>query len=150
MFLKITELVRHTLSPFFISKTPGVIPIFGTSPILAYRPISLKIDIFRLTMFYYVIVTSYEDWFSWFHKIVRVCHVDFTCRITVIFGTLKDGSLLVDTSGVARAFPGGRAAPPTLKTKMRKRIKKNWGKMRENTVKWGKTDEMFLSCPTGS
>ena len=104
MFLKITELVRHTLSPFFISKTLGEIPIFGTSPILAYRPISLKIDIFRLTMFYYVIVTSYEDRFSWFHKIVRVCHVDFTCRITVIFGTLKDGSLLVYTSGVARAF----------------------------------------------
>ena len=69
-------------------------------------------------MFYYVIVTSYEDWFSWFHKIVRVCHfycrfkLDFTCRITVIFGTLKDGSLLVDTSGVTRAFPGGRAAHP--------------------------------------
>ena len=36
-----------------------------------------------------------------FHKTVRVCHVycnfklGFTCRITVIFGTLKDGSLLM-------------------------------------------------------
>ena len=35
-----------------------------------------------------------------FHKAVRVCHVysnfkiGFTCRITVIFGTLKNGSLL--------------------------------------------------------
>ena len=38
-----------------------------------------------------------------FHKTVRVCHVycyfkvGFTCRITVIFGTLKDGSLLFNT-----------------------------------------------------
>ena len=38
-----------------------------------------------------------------FHKTVRVCHVycdckvAFTCRITVIFGTLKDGSLLINT-----------------------------------------------------
>ena len=38
-----------------------------------------------------------------FHKTVRVCHVycnfkiGFTCRITVIFGTLKDGSLLNNT-----------------------------------------------------
>ena len=36
------------------------------------------------------------------HKTVRVCHVycnfkiGFTCRITVIFGTLKDGSLLIN------------------------------------------------------
>ena len=38
-----------------------------------------------------------------FHKTVRICHVyynfklGFTCRITIIFGTLKDGSLLIDT-----------------------------------------------------
>ena len=38
-----------------------------------------------------------------FHKTVRVCHIycnfkiGFTCRITVIFGTLKDGSLLINT-----------------------------------------------------
>ena len=38
-----------------------------------------------------------------FHKTVRVCQVycnfkiGFTCRITVIFGTLKDGSLLINT-----------------------------------------------------
>ena len=38
-----------------------------------------------------------------FHKTVRVCHVcfnfklGFTCRITVIFRTLKDGSLLINT-----------------------------------------------------
>ena len=38
-----------------------------------------------------------------FHKTVRVCHVycnfkiGFTCRITVIFGTLKDGSLFINT-----------------------------------------------------
>ena len=38
-----------------------------------------------------------------FHKTVRVCHVycnfklGFTRRITVMFGTLKDGSLLINT-----------------------------------------------------
>ena len=38
-----------------------------------------------------------------FDKTVRVCHVycnfklGFTCRITVIFWTLKDGSLLINT-----------------------------------------------------
>ena len=40
---------------------------------------------------------------AFFHKTVRVCHVycnfkiGFTCRITVIFGTLKDRSLLINT-----------------------------------------------------
>ena len=40
---------------------------------------------------------------AFFHKTVRVCHVycnfkiGFTCRITVIFGTLKDGSLIINT-----------------------------------------------------
>ena len=40
---------------------------------------------------------------AFFHKTVLVCHVyfnfkiGFTCRITVIFGTLKDGSLLINT-----------------------------------------------------
>ena len=40
---------------------------------------------------------------AFFHKTVRVCHVycnfkiGFTCQITVIFGTLKDGSLLINT-----------------------------------------------------
>ena len=40
---------------------------------------------------------------AFFHKTVRVCHVycnfksGFTCWITIIFGTLKDGSLLTNT-----------------------------------------------------
>ena len=40
---------------------------------------------------------------AFFHETVRVCHVycnfkiGFTCRITVVFGTLKDGSLLINT-----------------------------------------------------
>ena len=40
---------------------------------------------------------------AFFHKTVQVCHVycnfkiGFTCRITVIFGTLKDGRLLIST-----------------------------------------------------
>ena len=38
-----------------------------------------------------------------FHKTVRVCHIycnfeiGSTCRITIVFGTLKDGSLLINT-----------------------------------------------------
>ena len=50
-------------------------------------------------------------------------------------------------SGVARAFPDG---PPTRKIKMRKKMKKNWGKMREATEKWGKNKEIILSCPPAS
>ena len=47
----------------------GEIPIFGNfflakTSILAY--ILLKVDIFRLAILYYVIVTSYVDGFSWF------------------------------------------------------------------------------------
>ena len=40
---------------------------------------------------------------AFFHKTVRVCHVNcnfkigFKCWITVIFGSLKDGSLLINT-----------------------------------------------------
>ena len=40
---------------------------------------------------------------AFFHKTVRVCHVyynfkiGFTCWITVIFGKLRDGSLLINT-----------------------------------------------------
>ena len=40
---------------------------------------------------------------AFFHETVRVCHVycnfkiGFTCRITVVFGTLKDGSLLINS-----------------------------------------------------
>ena len=63
MDLKLTEHVRNT-----ISIEPGEIPIFGTflakTSILAY--ILLKIDIFRSVLFYYAIVTSYVDRFSWF------------------------------------------------------------------------------------
>ena len=58
----------ETPFPFFIGKKPGETPIFGTflakKTILAY--ISLKIDIFRSAMLYYIIVTSYVDRFSWF------------------------------------------------------------------------------------
>ena len=40
---------------------------------------------------------------AFFHKTVPICHVygnfklGFTCRITIIFGTLKDRSLLINT-----------------------------------------------------
>ena len=51
-------------------------------------------------------------------------------------------------SGVAR--PSRVGEPPTRKTKMRKKMKKNWGKMRKATGKWGKIEEIILSCPPGS
>ena len=35
----------------------------------------------------------------------------------------------------------------TRKTKMRKKIMKIWGKMKETTGKWGKIEELILSCP---
>ena len=49
---------------------------------------------------------------AFFHKTVQVCHVHcnfkigFTCRITVIFGTLKDGSLLINilTSNICFSY----------------------------------------------
>ena len=60
-----------------------------------------------------LILIKVLNWLKWwlsflrvrafFQKTVRVCHVysnfkiGFTCRITVIFGTLKDGSLLINT-----------------------------------------------------
>ena len=55
----------ETPFPFFVSKKPGEIPIFGTflakNSVLAY--ILLK-KTFWSAMFYYVIVTSYVDRFS--------------------------------------------------------------------------------------
>ena len=47
---------------------------------------------------------------AFFHKTVQVCHVycnakiGFTCRITVIFGTLKDVSLLINTLALNICF----------------------------------------------
>ena len=49
------------------------------------------------------------------------------------------------TSAVASAFPGGGNSP-TRKTKMRKKIKEIWRKIKETTGKWGKI-EMFLFLP---
>ena len=42
------------------------------------------------------------------------------------------------------------ASRPPGRLKMRKKTKKNWGKMREATGKWGKIEEIILSCTTGS
>ena len=50
---------------------------------------------------------------------------------------------------VAEPEPSRVGEPPTRKTKMRKKMKKNWGKMREATGKWGKIEEIILSCPPG-
>ena len=61
---------------------------------LIWNQINLK---FRNTKSVYLRVRAF------FHKTVRVCHIycnfkiGFTCRITIIFGTLKDGSLLINT-----------------------------------------------------
>ena len=57
----------ETPFPFFITKSRvkfWYLEIFSEKSILAY--ISLKINIFRSAMFYYVIVTSYIDNFLWF------------------------------------------------------------------------------------
>ena len=51
-------------------------------------------------------------------------------------------------SSTARGFPGGRAAH--LEDQNEEEIKKFWGKLREPTGKWGKIEEMFISCPPGS
>ena len=56
-----------------------------------------KITCLKITTFTVLRVQAF------FHKTVRVCHVycnfklGFTFRITIIFGTLKDGSLLINT-----------------------------------------------------
>ena len=53
-----------------------------------------------------------------------------------------------NASGVAGPSRVGES--PTRKTKMRKKMEKIWGKMRETTGKWGNFEEIFLSCPLGS
>ena len=69
MDLKLTEHVRDPI-PFFVSKkqtgrNSDIWNFFSEKKsILAY--ISLKINIFRSAILYYVIVTSYADRFSWF------------------------------------------------------------------------------------
>ena len=58
---------------------------------------------YQLVCLYQLIVFDSLRVRAFFHKTVRVCHVycnfkiGCTCRITVIFGTLKDGSLLINT-----------------------------------------------------
>ena len=49
------------------------------------------------------------------------------------------------SSGVARAFPGGRLAHQEVQNE-----EENEEKLRENTGKQGKIEETFLSCPSGS
>ena len=61
----------------------------------------------------------------------------FHCRIMVLIQWRSQG------------LPGWASYPPRMKTKMRKKMKKNWGKMRENTWKRRKIEEIFLSCPPG-
>ena len=39
---------------------------------------------------------------------------------------------------------------PTRKANLRKKMKENWGNMWENIGKWGRIEEMLLSCPPGS
>ena len=72
------------------------------------------IRIFFFFFFLHVTVSFYLlTWLrvrAFFHKTVRVCHVycnfkiGCTCRITVIFGTLKDGSLLIITLAPSICF----------------------------------------------
>ena len=72
---------------------------------LQYLPVSNCISICLYRNFF--IFMPGKDCFKgtsvFFHKTVRVCHIycnykiGSTCQITVIFGTLKDGSLLINT-----------------------------------------------------
>ena len=67
MDLKLTEHVRNNISLRYKQTTgwnSNIWNFFSEKSILAY--ISLKINIFRSAMLYYVIVTSYVDRFSWF------------------------------------------------------------------------------------
>ena len=78
-----------------------VLFIFHTLFVFMYVGICYKkwVKIISITSIH----ISYLRVRAFFHKTVRVCHVycnfkiGFTCRITVIFGTLKDRSLLVNT-----------------------------------------------------
>ena len=78
--------------PFFSTQLHRYIRARSRSTMHVSQELSLKFD-------YYLIILRVR---AVFHKTVRVCHVycnfktGFTCRITVIFGTLKDGSLLTD------------------------------------------------------
>ena len=51
-------------------------------------------------------------------------------------------------SGVARAFLGV-SEPATRRTKVMKKIRKNWWKLGENNRRMRKSEKMFLSCPPG-
>ena len=65
--LKLTKHVTNTISLLYRKKTwwnSDIWNFLAEKSILAY--ISLKIDIFRSAMLYYVIVTSYVDRYSWF------------------------------------------------------------------------------------
>ena len=63
-----------------------------------------------------------------FHKTVRVCHIyynfklGFTCWITIIFGTLKDGSLLINTWASNICFSYRKHVPKWL----RRFVKNSW------------------------
>ena len=49
---------------------------------------------------------------------------------------------------MAEPRPSQVGDDPTWRTNLRKAMKKNWGKMRDNIIgEWGKNEEMFLSCP---
>ena len=49
----------------------------------------------------------------------------------------------------SQGLPGWASRPPG-RPKWGEKMKEIWGKMREPTGKWGKIEEMFLSCPPRS
>ena len=50
----------------------------------------------------------------------------------------------------SQSLPGWASRPPGRPKWVRKFIRKDWGKIREHAGKWGKIEELFLSCPPGS
>ena len=103
---------KKRFSPHLVTFPPSVsifhLPFFNFLPFLVQFLIIIDryCDI-MLGSSAFSIVHAYHAYFlrvrTVFHKTVRVCHVycnfkiGFTCRIPVIFGTLKDGSLLINT-----------------------------------------------------
>ena len=82
--------LSHRWAGLFAVKT--IVSLSSMSVIVRYEPITMLLS-----------GTMHLRVRAFFHKTVRVCHVYFyfkigcTCRITVIFGTMKDGSLLINT-----------------------------------------------------
>ena len=89
-----------------------------------------------------------------FHKTVRVCHVycnfklGFTCRITVIFGTLKDGSLLSDTLASNICFSYRNMFQNGVNALSKKKKKKKNALSKKLLSSLSENGQILLACGT--